>query len=89
MEEAAAGSSLVGERGFELVRFLWRPGEAEAVRLCLGGGEKRSVLRAGLERAPPPELADQVELSGGAAWPLFCPYASAACRYLEVALGAR
>ena len=60
VEEAAAGSSLVGERGFELVRFLWRPGEAEAVLLDFWLGWKRSEVRPGLDLAREVVLADQV-----------------------------
>jgi len=74
----------------ELTLFLWRPGEAEAVLLCLCGGWNKSEERPGLDLARDTELADHVELSWLLAedFRFFCPYASAACMYLDVPRGA-
>ena len=82
VEEIVGGCSDVGDRGFdvELTRFLCRPGEAEAVLLCLCGGWNRSEESPGLDLARDPELADQVELSWlDADFWFFWLYASAAC----------
>lgn len=47
----------------ELPLFLWRPGEAEAVLLCLGRGWNRSEDSPGLDRALVAELTDQVDVT--------------------------
>ena len=82
VDDICGGCSDVGDRGFEveLIRFLWRPGEAEAVLLCLCGGWNRSEESPGLDLARDTELADQVELSGlDVDFWFFWLYASAAC----------
>lgn len=71
----------------EVFRFLCKPGDAEAVLLCFCGGWNRSLDRPGLDLARVTELADQVLLLLLAFLLLFT-YASAACMYRDVPLGA-
>ena len=84
VEEGSGGCSGLPCFDTEGVLFLWSPGEAEAVLVWRWGGWNSSEESPGLDRAR--ELDDQVELR---AEPLFFwAYASAACMYRELPLGA-